>query len=52
LHPLLWAFLGFSWCVLECLNKLVPVFHALLSLNPSSLFVLSGCSISRISREV
>lgn len=31
-------------CGVECLSKLVLGFRALLSLNPLSLFILSGCN--------
>jgi hypothetical protein len=47
LLALLYVSFGFSWCVwvcvLECLNKLSLGFRALLGLNASSQFILSGC---------
>jgi hypothetical protein len=36
-------------CVLECLSNLELVFHALLGLNPSCLFILSGCSFISVA---
>lgn len=45
-HALSYVFLGFHClCVLMCLKNLVLGLHALVSVNPSSLFILSGCNL-------